>query len=386
MRTLKPVPPGESYLDAIRAEFQKTYPGRAFAEAAFQGEIREPAPAAAGLEYPIAKLHFREAEVPASFQHRLRLTLSASSGRPTYLNMDLVLPEMTPQPFTLSFSPASAADQKIVKEFGAIEHSPAALVDLIPEFRLGDTVVVRGSTPIPLGTALDLSVNHTPPVPAEYAYVNTNHHAFTAGETAAIVLNAHTAGAGLAAERVSLLINRLATASADEAKRLLLDLAALRYLQRVEADEQQLSGPLQVRFFPDDEVGNAITFASLDTQMLFDRPFVVTPGRLKIHAWPTCLPYVDLNHNDHNDPVVKTAWQLHNDAISVLEHEIWEEFVMIPSVSTIKILQAAIRENNPIHIITSSNAKTEISALEVPQAIKDMLPARISAGAVLSVP
>jgi hypothetical protein len=71
-----------------------------------------------------------------------------------------------------------------------------------------------------------------------------------------------------------------------------------------------------VRFFPDDEVGNAITFASLDTQTLFDRPFVVTPGRLKIHAWPTCLPYVDLNHNDHNDPVVKTASQLHNDAIS----------------------------------------------------------------------
>lgn len=63
LRALKPVPPGESYLDAIRAEFQKAYPGRAFAEAAFQGEIREPAPAAAGLEYPIAKLHFREAEV-----------------------------------------------------------------------------------------------------------------------------------------------------------------------------------------------------------------------------------------------------------------------------------------------------------------------------------
>lgn len=81
-------------------------------------------------------------------------------------------------------------------------------------------------------------MNHTPPVPAEYAYVNTNDHAFTAGETAAIVLNAHMAGAGLAAERVSLLINRLATASTDEATRLLLDLAALRYLQRVEADEQ----------------------------------------------------------------------------------------------------------------------------------------------------
>jgi len=175
-------------------------------------------------------------------------------------------------------------------------------------------------------------------------------------------------------------------ASTAEATRGLLDIAALRYLHRVEMDEKRIADPLQMQFYPDDEVGNAITFATLETQNLFDRPFVVTPGRLQIHAWPTCLPYVDLNSNDNNAPVTKTAWQLHNDGISVLEHEIWEELVMIPTVSTIKILQEAVKQNVSIRTITRANAAAETQTMEAPAVVKASLLETVSDGATITIP
>jgi RHS repeat-associated protein len=386
LRALKPIPPGEAYLDALRAEFQKRYPGRGFDEAPFKGSLLPPGPPAPEQPYPLVKLHFRASETPASTRHRIRLTLTNAPGQTTYLNLDLTLPEVILQSLTLSFNPATASDRLVAQAFGGIEDAPAAAVNLLPEFRLDDQVIATGKTPVPLGTILDLSVNHAPPVPAAVTYVNTNHHFFTAGETAAVLLGAHLVSDELLAGRISRFLSRLPTASTAEATRLLLDTAAVRYLHRVELDEERLSGPMQVRFYPDDEVGNAITFASLEPKNLFDRPFVVTPGRLQIHAWPTCLPFIDLNRSDHSDPVIKTSWQLHNDAISALEHEVWEELVMIPSVSTIKILQAAIRDNVPIRVISPANAATELRGMETPQAIRDALAARIMEGATLTVP
>jgi len=386
LRALKPVPPGEPYLDALRAEFHKKYPGRGFNEVPYVGTLLPPPPPSREHQYPVVKLHFRASEVPPIRQHRIRLTLAQYFGTVTYLNVDLVLPEVVLQPITLSFNPATSADRQVAEAFGGIENTPAALMNLYPEFRLGEQVIATGKTPVALGTLLDLKVNHLPPVQDVTPYVNTNRHMFTAGETATLVLGAHLVSDEVLTRRISSVLSRLPSASTAEATRGLLEIAALRYLHRVELDEQRVADPLQVRFYPDDEVGNAITFASLEPQNLFDRPFVVTPGRLQIHAWPTCLPFVDLNRSDHNDPVIKTAWQLHNDGISALEHEIWEELVMVPSVSTIKILQAAIRENVPIRVITRENAAAELRALEVPQPVKEALQEIMGEGATVTIP
>ncbi|MBM3747567.1 MAG: hypothetical protein FJW34_17415, partial [Acidobacteria bacterium] len=386
LKALKPVPPSEPYLDALRAEFHKKYPGRGFNEVPYVGTLLPPPPPAREHQYPVVKLHYRASEVPALRQHRIRLTLAQYFGTVTYLNVDLVLPEVVLQPITLSFNPATSADRQVAQAFGGVENTPAALVNLLPEFRLGDQVIATGKTAIAMGTILDLKVNHLPPVQDVTPYVNTNRHMFTAGETAALVLGAHLVSEEVLSSRISSFLSRLPAASTAEATRRLLEIAALRYLHRVELDEQRVGDPLQVRFYPDDEVGNAITFASLEPQNLFDRPFVVTPGRLQIHAWPTCLPFVDLNRSDHNDPVIKSAWQLHNDGISVLEHEIWEELVMIPSVSTIKILQAAIRENVPIRVITRDSPAAELAALEVPQAVREALRGILGDGATVTIP
>lgn len=386
LRAQRPVPPGEAYLDALRADFYRRYPGQGFNEVAYTGALRTPMPAAREPHYPVVKMRFRGSETPGIRQHRIRLTLSPYGGATAYVSVDLVLPEVVLQSITLQFNPATAADAKVAAAFGGLEKTPAVLANVAPEFRLGEQVLATGRIPIAMGTILDLAVTHLPPVQDTTPYVNVNHHMFKAGETAAMVLGAHLVTDEVLTARISSFLDRLPSASTAEATRRLLDIAAMRYLHRVEMDEKRVADPLQMQFYPDDEVGNAITFATLDTQNLFDRPFVVTPGRLQIHAWPTCLPYVDLNSNDSNAPVTKTAWQLHNDAISALEHEIWEELVMIPTVSTIKVLQAAVKANVPIRTITQANAAAELQAMEAPGEVKMALLEVLADGATVTIP
>ena len=384
LRALKPVPPAEAYLDAMRAELQRRFPGRGFNEVPYAGSLLSPTPPTTATLYQVVKLNFRASEVPANLQHRVRMSLSEYSGQTTYLTVDLVLPEIVLQSIALSYNPATASDQKVVQAFGGLEHTPAAVVNLLPEFRMAGQVIATGKTPLPMTTAMDLRVTHLPPAQGTTQYVSRNLH--TAGETAAVVLGANQIGEELLAKRISGFLSRLPAAAAAEATRGLLDIAAMRYLQRLGIETQRLADYLQVRFFQAAGVENAITFASLEPQNLFDRPFVVTPGRLRIHANPTSLPLLDLNRSDQSDPGLHIAWQLHNDASSVLEHEVWEELVMIPSASTIKILQTAVRDNVPIRTVNRANAATELRLIEASQTTRDTMQQRINAGATLTAP
>ncbi len=384
LKAFKPVLPGEAYLDALRAEFQKKYLGRGFNEVPYTGTLLTPPPASTEPPYTVMKLQFRSSEVPQALRHRVNLSLTEYGRQTRYLSVDLSLPEVSLQSLSLTYRPATAADRQVVEAFGGLENAPAAVVNLVPEFRMAGPVIASGTTPIATGAAMDLTVTHLPGGQGSTQYVSRNLH--SAGETAAVVLGANQICEELLTSRISSFLDRLPLAPAAEATRRLLDLAALRYLHRLGVETQRLSDFLQVRFIQSAGVENAITFASLEPQNLFDRPFVVTPGRLRIHANPRHSPFVDLNRLDQSDPVLKVAWQLHNDAASVLEHEIWEELVMVPSVSTIKVLQTAIRDGVPIYIVNRNNAATELLKIESTAANKRTMQERINAGATLTVP
>jgi len=210
LRAQKSVPPGETYLDALREDFYRRYPGQGFNQVPYSGSLQAPMPAAREPHYPVVKTRFRGSEVPAVRQHRMRLTLSPYGGATTYLSVDMVLPEVVLQSITLQFSPATPADPEVEAAFGGLESTPAVLAKVVPEFRLGDQVLATSRIPIAMGTILDLAVTHLPPVQDTTPYVNVNHHMFKAGETAAMVLGAHLVTDGVLTARISSFLSRAA--------------------------------------------------------------------------------------------------------------------------------------------------------------------------------
>ena len=59
--------------------------------------------------------------------------------------------------------------------------------------------------------------------------------------------------------------------------------------------------------------------------------------------------------SDLSAGVIKTANQIMTPTSSALEHELWEEIVLRPGVSTTRVLHAAYAEGVPVHTINSSN-------------------------------
>ncbi|MCP5111136.1 MAG: hypothetical protein GY953_09900, partial [bacterium] len=93
------------------------------------------------------------------------MTLAERDTGTLHLALRLSLPEKVLQSLTLSFVPATKADQAVVTAFGGIENAPAAVVNLAPEFRLDGVVIATGKAPLPTAKPLELTITHLSPTP-----------------------------------------------------------------------------------------------------------------------------------------------------------------------------------------------------------------------------
>jgi RHS repeat-associated protein len=384
LRALQPISPTEPYLDALRAELNRSSPGRGFNEVPYRGTPLPPPPPAPGLLHLIQTVRFRAPSLPSVLQNYMGVTLADRQGGPLYIVLRLSLPETLLQSLTLSFTPATAADEAVVQAFGGLQNAPAAVVNLVPQIRLDGAVIATGKTALPTGTALDLTFTHSAPTtrPPSTCF---SRNLVAVGDTLAVVFGVHQISEELVTSRVSKFLARLPSMTDAEAVRDMLDLAALRYLHRGMIDRDRLSDFLHMRFYQDYGAENSIAFSLADPQNLFDRPFVVTPGRLKIYAHSTAKP-LDVTGPTPDETWMRVAWKLHNDTGSVLEHEIWEELVMIESVSTMKALQAGIRAGIPIRTINRSNLTSELSALQASASTRADIQNVAGEGATVTIP
>lgn len=133
LQALKPVPPAEAYLDAVRKDFYEKFPGHGFDEVPYRGALLPPPAPAPQPTYPVVAVGFRDSTPSARFQQRISLSLIEHSSRAQLLQVDLALPEVLLQSLTVSFTPASAADRAVAEAFGGVENAPAAVVNLWPD-------------------------------------------------------------------------------------------------------------------------------------------------------------------------------------------------------------------------------------------------------------
>jgi hypothetical protein len=384
LQALKPVPPADAYLDALRAEFHRKYPGRGFNEALFRPALLPPPPPVERLPYAVTE-EYRGASFPARWQHRIRLSVIETSSRPTLLEVDLSLPEVLLQSLTVTFAAATAADRTVLAAFNGAESTPATVVNLLPEIRLEGALMATGKKALPMATPLDVVVTHTPAAIGAAPF-SFEPHSILAGSPTALAIRANQLSDELITGRIRRFLDRLPALTEEEITRELLYLSALRYLHRDTADEQRLGEALHMRFVHKLDIDVAAAMATGEAQRLFDRPFVVTPRGLDIDVRIRAAP-IDRTSPEQDTPYVLTAFRLHNDASSVFEHEVWEEMALLPAVSTIKILQEALRQNVPLRTITGENAAAEIAALADPRAIsKDELSQLVGRGFTLLVP
>ena len=153
------------------------------------------------------------------------------------------------------------------------------------------------------------------------------------------------------------------------------------YLQRLEAEQKRLGSAVQLQYI-NQLAEEAATIATNGTQNLLDRPFYVTPGQMVLDAKGLNLTAAALN-TAANTP---TNFQTLNNVIGItsssLENQLWEELVLVPSISTTKALQLASQAGMTLTTITQSNL-TQLSSSQIPTSIQTAMTTDINKGATV---
>lgn len=352
----------EFYQEQVREFLHANMPDKSVADVPVSGPIaaEEFGVLPASPPFQIVSAGAEFTEVPDTSRHKVMLTINGGSLLQAAFTLPVpVAPSNVAAVLarkTVSWVPATAADQATVDLFGGLANTPAFLVNVKPQFKVEGALQVEGSA-VALGAQVALQVTLQFP-DANPADANpprqdvVSHGTVFAGETFALGVDGNHVSQEYLNERAQQLLDANATrcapcsgacttscaAAVDQDALLgeLLNVAANLHFRRVHEGEDALAAIFHYRLVP--QTFEGITKSKLDVQFLFDRPFAVTTANLAM----------DMPH------MVRGSFALDGDATqasalsslgglngSAQEHATWEELVGIESVSTVKVLQVA---------------------------------------------
>lgn len=370
----------EVYAQQLLTTFQQAHPGVDFSSAAYTSTIvPQSGDSLPAFPYTPTQIVAIGSTLPTS-------TIEILMGSSGELDFDqtLAMPSVSTSSVTVGFIAATTNDQAIINRFGGLANVPAGMVNLLPQLLVNEQVVATGTVPLPYGEDLVLQVRHT--LPYSSSPDEEDDHSIIVGENAAVTVGFYQISEQLVASRMDFMLSQMTTATPDVISRELVSVAGLRYFQRVELEKNRVFLPLQI--VPVLEIPEECeTVASVNVTSLFDRPFLVTPGDLLIDAKTLQGRGYDLNAYGADSLTVPRDLSVSRAleaASSGLENALWEELVLIPSISTIKALQINGQAGIPTLVLNSANS-SQIGAIEGPTAITSTVSSEVSGGDTVTI-
>lgn len=303
----------------------------------------------ASLPYNVAQVLSQFSTVPDNLRHQVRLRLSASG---LLLDVTWRVPQVALQRRTISYVPATLADQAIVDGFGGLANTPPMAVDVRPQLKLDGILALEGN-PVSLGTRVQLAVDF---IRSEQGVVATgNHTALRAGQHISVNLDAGQISDALLIERASRLLaaQEFVGTPSEDADALtgeLLNIAGMLYWKRLRDGENAIAEIFQRLIVRD--LSESTTRADLEALLLLDRPFALTPGNLSLDAIRINRSTFGIDNDESDGPTFRRLIGLESSA---QEHAMWEELVGLEAIPTVKAFQVASTQGIPLRTITSAN-------------------------------
>jgi len=352
--------PSEAYQDQVWAYVRANMAGHALSEVAYAGEI---IPEVLGLlptslPYTVDAVAGEYAQVPDTMRYKAVVMVDDyQTGQGLIANAQLLLPQVAVKRITLSYEQVDGATVR-----------PVLKVD-------GQAAATGGNTT--LGDYNTIRVGFIYPESGQVFEVTDYRRA---GTYMALAIDAHQAGDRLLAERGARLLAAVELAGTpdedqDDLLGELLYLAGMRYWQHCNESEASV-GDLY-HYVLKKYLRYGLLSSEVDVTYLFDRPFSFTARGLNLDVglnWLARLPI------DGDDSQAAEVAQIAGMDSSSLEHQIWEEVVVIDSISTIKGLQYANEQGIPIYSIDQSNVDTIMPLLTLSEGVKDIIRQHVNEG------
>lgn len=291
------------------------------------------------------------------------------------------LPEIYAQRVTISFPPASPADEALVQSSGGYYQTPADQLHVVAAIKLNGQAVATGSRPVSIGQGHFVVVDLLFPGATQ---PNTVFHTVFAGGFYGLGLDAPGSAAVELSERKDAnndsLLNSTDPTYDDAITGQFLNIAALSYLDHVESERLNIGALFSATQVMD--VSEALTMQ--------DIRFEFANGVLHFRAVSWTIDAQRIagrlfsdNGDDSNAP---TLANIEGIGSSLLESRLWDTFTGLQTISTTRGLQVANANGIPIYHIDQSNINTLLPTMNVfPDVLQNVIN-EVNAGFSVTIP
>ena len=299
------------------------------------------------------------------------------------INKMLYTPDLYGKRIVLAYTPASDSDETMLEQYGGIFKTPAYLLKLKPQLIIDGEVVAEGSV-----------------CNAGYMQKYTiKVHNGSKNRNDSIIQNSITAGG------MYCIALDYGNISFDELKKLSENIEEVKEIASEEnaytdATMGKMLNSIAKAYFAQLDMYNTVVAGQNDVIATRDLSVgIVGFGANVVYTFncPSELNeggiFLDIGHDVHsvvsntNDNENEKDYMLQTGIYaSAMEHGILEQVTGVESVSTIKILEYASKNNIPIHGITKENISSEINMLNISGQLKQEIRSFVNAGKVVIIP
>jgi len=342
----------EFYEEQIRAWLQANMPGTTVDDVPL-GMTVVPENLGAlprSLPYHLDSLDALYSSIPGTLTHKatIRVVYQASNE----LSYPIVLPDTSLQRITVSYA-VNPADQSIVDGYGGLANTPPFAVSVIPQLKLDGVTVAQGGL-IPYLASVGIQTDFYKP--EGDLFDGTSTHTVRAGEWAAIGIDAFQISDTMLQREAKTVVDAAALKAAggtpdpDDLIGAFLHLAIMQYHFDVRAGDAVTTGLAHYRQVV--KVSEGAALANQEIISVGGTPFTTLPGALTVD-----VPRLDRSSFalDDVNTLGPQLRRITGDNGSAQEHALWEGFLNVPGISTIKSLQLAHVSSIPVFVIDDTD-------------------------------
>jgi hypothetical protein len=375
--------PVQWYMEALQSYLDTNQPdqtlGQAMGYQLIQPAGRSALPAS--LPYKVLLAASRYGSLPVNLHTRLGLQFASPNQLdPETKSFDLVT--VAGKRFTLSYTPATSADQDLVNQYGGDMYSvPPYLLYLKPTVKLDGQVVYTGSA-VQMGDAQSLTISYNGPGVQEQSYP----HTLVAGGYYAIGLDVQGVNGFVLGDQNLQLNTTLARTDPEnvDTDALIgthLDALILQYFLTNDGFYTGASKIFDVGEVRAPSAG--LAGFSLTVNYFFGIPRSATINKAQTDVG---LEAVQATSKEGNATKLKTFLELRGLMGSYAEHGIWEHIENFHAVSAVKAIQLANAQGVPVYTIDQGNSSAILPQLTLDPDDLQEIQQGIQNGLVVTVP
>lgn len=322
------------------------------------------------LSYKVVTKGVTYSSLPNNFRPSISFTIDNPLTYEIVLSYNVTLPEIAGKRITLSYIPATSADEELVTKYGGLLNVPPYLLNVKPVIKANGITIATGN---PVGLGYDQIFNMTFRMPNKGTDIVTNK--VTAGDYSAIAIQYYKTPSDLVAEKMENLMNNIGSTDLDDLLGQMLYNIGLSYFHHLNFEEELYAKNFQMVIAK--EPSEAIVTSHAITEYLWGVPFKITEGGVGIDVDRNISAAFSIDGNQQR----KKDFMI----VSGLGSSAWEDMILqsffdIPSVSASRMLKLANQQSIPIYTIDSTNINALLPQLQVSSEVKSDIQNAVNTG------